>query len=106
MNKIETAIILAKDFQDAKRHDIIKFINELYRLSKTLERLNLIFCNDGLTDKQELKFERTKTKVKLLCDGFGLPCKIENDPRGVAVKLYFPSKFTNSFVSDGWGIIC
>src|SRR5207245_1135966 len=79
----------------------------LCRLATSLNRLNEIACNSGLTERQERRKQNLQTRIKAVLEGAGLVLNhFNNDPRGYAVYLDLPDGCYNSFGGRecGYGI--
>ena len=79
---------------------------EVCRLANSLNRLNEIACNDGLTERQERRKQNLQTRIKAL-ERVGLILNhFNSDPRGYAVYLDLPDGSYNSFGGRecGYGI--
>ena len=80
---------------------------ELCRLANSLNRLNEIACNFGLTERQERRKQNLQTRIKAVLERAGLVLNhFETDPRGYAVYLDLPDGSYNSFGGRecGYGI--
>src|SRR6201988_3984165 len=78
---------------------------ELCRLANSLNRLNEIACNSGLTERQERRKQNLQTRIKAVLESAGLVLNYFNsDPRGYAVYLDLPDGSYNSFGGRGCGI--
>jgi len=80
---------------------------ELCRLANSLNRLNEIACNSGLTERQERRKQNLQTRIKAVLEQTGLVLNhFNNDPRGYAVYLDLPDGYYNSFGGRecGYGI--
>ena len=80
---------------------------ELCRLATSLNRLNEIACNFGLTERQERRKQNLQTWIKALLEQTGLVLNhFNNDPRGYAIYLDLPDGSYNSFGGRecGYGI--
>ncbi len=80
---------------------------ELCRLATSLNRLNEIACNSGLTERQQRRKQNLQTRIKSLLERTGLVLNhFESDPRGYAVYLDLPDGSYNSFGGRecGYGI--
>jgi hypothetical protein len=80
---------------------------ELCRLATSLNRLNEIACNSGLTERLERRKQNLQTRIKALLEQTGLVLNhFESDPRGYAVYLDLPDGSHNSFGGRecGYGI--
>ena len=80
---------------------------ELCRLANSLDRLNEIACNSGLTERQERRKQNLQTRIKTVLKRAGLVLNhFNNDPRGYAVYLDLPDGSYNSFGGreSGYGI--
>jgi hypothetical protein len=80
---------------------------ELCRLANSLNRLNEIACNFGLTERQERRKQNLQTRIKTVLEGAGLVLNhFNSDPRGYAVYLDLPDGSYNSFGGreSGYGI--
>jgi hypothetical protein len=80
---------------------------ELCRLASSLNRLNEIACNLGLTERQERRKKNLQTRIKAVLERAGLVLyHFNNDPRGYAVYLDLPDgsvsdwSFSATFVSQ------
>ncbi len=64
---------------------------ELCRLAISLNRLNEIACNSGLTERQERRKQNLQTRIKAALERTGLVLNhFNSDPRGYAVYLDLP----------------
>jgi hypothetical protein len=71
---------------------------ELCRLATSLNRLNEIACNSGLTERQERRKQNLQTQIKAVLERAGLVLNhFNSDPRGYAVYLDLPDGSYNSF---------
>jgi hypothetical protein len=71
---------------------------ELCRLANSLNRLNEIACNSGLTERQERYKQNLRTRIKAVLERAGLVLNhFNNDPRGYAVYLDLPDGSYNGF---------
>ena len=71
---------------------------ELCRLANSLNRLNEIACNFGLTERQEQRKQNLQTRIEAVLERAGLVLNhFNNDPRGFAVYLDLPDGSCNSF---------
>ena len=80
---------------------------ELCRLANSLNRLNEIACNSGLTERQERRKENLQTRIKAVLESTGLVLNhFNSDPRGYTVYLDLPDGSYNSFGGRqcGYGI--
>jgi hypothetical protein len=92
---------------------------ELCRLATSLNRLNEIACNSGLTERQERRKQnpssrgvckykpRTpQTRIKAVLERAGLVLNhFNSDPRGYAVYLDLPDGSYNSFGGRECGLV-
>src|SRR5207237_1769030 len=70
---------------------------ELCRLTNSLNRLNEIACNSGLTERQERRKQNLQTRIKAALERTGLVLNhFNNDPRDYAVYLDLPDCSYNS----------
>jgi hypothetical protein len=80
---------------------------ELCSLATSLNRLNEIACNSGLTERQERRKQNLQTRIMAVLEGAGLVLNhFNSDPRGYAVYLDLPDGSYNSFAGRdcGYGI--
>ncbi len=80
---------------------------ELCRLANSLNRLNEVACNSGLTERQERRKQNLQTRIKAVLEQAGLVLNhFNNDPRGYTVYLDLPDGSHNSFGGRecGYGI--
>src|SRR5690349_20824466 len=71
---------------------------ELCRLATSLNRLNEITCNSGLTERQERRKQNLQTRIKAVVEHAGLVLNhFNNDPRDYAVHLDLPDCSYSSF---------
>ena len=71
---------------------------ELCRLANSLNCLNEIACNSGLTERQERRKQNLQTRIKAVLERAGLVLNhFESDPRGYAVYLDLPDGSYKSF---------
>ena len=80
---------------------------ELFRLANSLNRLNEIACNSGLTERQERRKQNLQTRIKAALERAGLALNhFNSDPRGYAVYLDLLDGSYNSFGGRecGYGI--
>src|SRR5690348_891368 len=89
------------------RRDAAQDAAELCRLANSLNHLNEIACNDGLTERQERRKQNLQTRIKAVLEQAGLVLNhFNSDPRGYAVYLNLPDGSYNSFGGRecGYGI--
>ena len=80
---------------------------ELCKSANSLNRLNEIACNCGLSERQEQRKQRLQERIKTVLEGAGLILNhFESDPRGYAVYIDLPDGSYNSFGGreNGYGI--
>jgi hypothetical protein len=80
---------------------------ELCKRANSLNRLNEIACNSGLTEQQERRKQNLQTRIKAALERAGLVLNhFNNDPRGYAVYLDLHDGSYNSFGGRecGYGI--
>jgi hypothetical protein len=80
---------------------------ELCRLATSLNRLNEIDCNFGLTERQERRKQNLQTRINSALERAGLVLNhFESDPRGYAVYLDLPDGSYNTLGGreSGYGI--
>ena len=80
---------------------------ELRRLANSLNRLNEIASNSGLTERQERRKQNLQTRIKAVLERAGLVLNhFESDPRGYAVYLDLPDGSYKNFGGRecGYGI--
>ena len=80
---------------------------DLCRLANSLNRLNEIACNCGLTERQERRRQNLQTRINAVLEQAGLVLNhFNSDPRGYAVYLDLPDGSYNSFGGRecGYGI--
>ena len=80
---------------------------ELCRFASSLNRLNEIACNSGLSERQERRKQNLQTRIKAVLQRAGLVLNhFNSDPRGYAVYLDLPDGSYNSFGGRecGYGI--
>src|SRR5258708_16930748 len=80
---------------------------ELCRLANSLNRLNEIACNSGLTERQQRRKQNLQTWIKAALERAGLVLNhFTSDPRGYPVYLDLPDGSYNSFGGRecGYGI--
>jgi hypothetical protein len=80
---------------------------ELCRFATSLNRLNEIACNFGLTERQEQRKQNLQTRIKAALERAGLVLNhFNSDPRGYAVYLDLPDGSYNSLGGPecGYGI--
>jgi hypothetical protein len=71
---------------------------ELCRLANSLNRLNEVANNFGLTERQERRKQNLQSRIKTVLEAAGLVLNhFESDPRGYAVYLDLPDGSYNSF---------
>jgi hypothetical protein len=71
---------------------------ELCKLANSLNRLNEVACNCGLSERQEKRKQNLQRQVKAVLGRAGLVLNhFENDPRGFAVYVDLPDGSYNSF---------
>jgi hypothetical protein len=86
--KTQEAIVSAYIVSIGKRtpHDAAQDAAELCRLANSLNRLNEIACNVGLTGRQERRKQNLQTRIKAVLEQAGLVLNhFNNDSRGYAV---------------------
>jgi hypothetical protein len=77
------------------------------RLANSLNRLNELACNSGLSERQERRKQKLQERIKTVLDRAGLSLNhFESDPRGYAVYIDLPDGSYNSFGGreTGYGI--
>ena len=80
--------------------DAAQDATELCRFASSLNRLNEIACNYGLSERQVRRKQNLRTRIKTVVELAGLVLNhFNNDPRGYAVYLDLPDGSYNSF---GW----
>jgi len=80
---------------------------ELCKSANSLNRLNEIACNCGLSERQEQRRQNLQTRIKAVLERAGLVLNhFESDPRGYAVYIDLPDGSYNSFGGreNGYGI--
>jgi hypothetical protein len=80
---------------------------ELCKSANSLNRLNEIACNSGLSERQEQRKQKLQQQIKTVLDRAGLVLNhFETDPRGYAVYIDLPDGSYNSFGGreNGYGI--
>ena len=80
---------------------------ELCKSANSLNRLNEIACNCGLSERQERRKQKLQERIKTVLERAGLILNhFENDPRGYAVYIDLPDGSYNSFGGreNGYGI--
>jgi len=80
---------------------------ELCKLANSLNRLNEIACNCGLTERQERRKQNLQTRIRAVLEQAGLVLNhFNSDPRGYVVYLDLPDGSYNSFGGRecGYGI--
>jgi hypothetical protein len=107
--KTQEAVLSAYIATVGKRtpHEAANDATELCQLADSLNRLNEIACNCGLSERQERRKQKLQEGVKTVLDRTGLILNhFESDPRGYAVYLDLPDGFYNSFGGreHGYGI--
>ena len=98
--KTQEAVLSAYIASVGKRtpHAAAQDAAELCRLANSLNRLNEIACNFGLTERQERRNQNLQTRIKAVLERAGLVLNhFNNDPRGYAVFLDLPDGSYNSF---------
>jgi hypothetical protein len=90
--------------ENEHRAKLLKTPLNCARLVTSLNRLNEITCNSGLTERRK---QDLQTRIKAVLEGTGLVLNhFNNDPRGYAVYLDLPDGSYNSFGGRecGYGI--
>jgi hypothetical protein len=105
----QEAIVSAYIVSIGKRtpRDAAQDAAELCRFANSLNRLNEIACNFGLTERQERRKQHLQTRIKTVLERAGLVLNhFNSDPRGYAVYLDLPDGSYNSFGGreSGYGI--
>src|SRR5437870_2457438 len=88
-------------------HEAAHDAADLCRLANSLNRLNEIACNCGLSERQEQRQQQLQERIKAVLDRAGLILNhFESDPRGYAVYIDLPDGSYNSFGGreNGYGI--
>jgi hypothetical protein len=88
-------------------HEAAQDAIELCKSANSLNRLNEIACNFGLTERQERRRQNLQNRIKAVLEHTGLALNhFESDPRGYAVYLDLPDGSYNSFGGEecGYGI--
>ena len=99
-NNTQEAVLSAYIASIGKRtpREVAQDAAELCRLVNSLNRLNEIACNCGLTERQERRKQNLQTRIKTVLEGAGLVLNhFNSDPRGYAVYLDLPDGSYNSF---------
>jgi hypothetical protein len=82
--------------------DCLEIIQRLHKWERRLSTINTHQCNRELT-QWEIKIQETsKEKVKSICEDLGVKVRFNQDPRGCAIKLYYPSGRYNSLDGESW----
>jgi hypothetical protein len=88
--------------------DIEVFVDRLHRYETTLHRISEIFCSVELTDKQTKRLEekelRIENKVAGIAELLRFPVHTQGDPRGGTIRFTLPSKRSNNWDRETWGI--
>ena len=111
--------------QKITRPEMINILNKLHRYETTLHRINENDCNGHprmKTEYREGKMYRfevediawvkrdekkeisIQNKVKTIADKLGFMVQFNGDPRGGAIQFTLPSKKSNSWNNEVWGI--
>jgi hypothetical protein len=78
-------------------HEAAQDAAELCRFANSLNCLNEIACNSGLTERQERRKQNLQTRIKAVLERAGLVLNhFNSDPRGYAVYLDLPDGSYNS----------
>ena len=88
--------------------DIELFVDRLHRYETTLHRISEIFCSVELTEKQtkrlEEKEKRIEQKVQDIAELLRFKVHTQGDPRGGTIRFNLPSKRSNNWDNETWGI--
>lgn len=109
--------ILATELNGGHRgaHLIAQDALRLLKLGRRAATLSVRLCNgEGWQrygvwdDTDEARYERTRERILRECNGiaahYNATCTLGGDPRGYVLKVQLPSKRSNTFGNDGWGV--
>lgn len=86
----------------ASRLEII--LDSLHRAEATMHRIAETACMRELTRAEEKRDENTEKRVKKLAEELGFEVRFNGDPRGGAIRFVLPSKRSNGWDGETWGI--
>ena len=84
--------------------DLTEILNKLWNCEMKLKRLAEDDCNRGLTDKEIKERFKIEEEVKEMINQLGFSGYINNDPRGLAIRIILPSGESNMFDGETWGL--
>ena len=96
VNELETSDISYLEIKDS--------LEELISLNSSLNRLNELACNIGLTTSQEKRLERLESEAIEIIEDLGFRGDTQRDPRGDAILVYLPSGKFNSWDGESYRI--
>jgi hypothetical protein len=103
-DKLELVAVLTREL-DQPVGAVVELAQSLIRLGVKHGGLACALCN-GVIDQDEYARRQGKIRDKLtaLLGGSGIGVEFGGDPRGYTVKLQLPSKRSNTWGDDGYGI--
>lgn len=93
-----------KEAPHIKAGRMMEILDRLHRYEATLSRIGIAGCNRDLTAQEIKKEASTEVKVQEIMKELGFTAKTGGDPRGYMIRIYLPSKRSNSFDGESWRI--
>lgn len=88
--------------------DIEKLCNTLHRYETSLHRINEIYCNDMVSEKELIRIQKRESNieknVRLIASILNFKVSFNGDPRGYAIRFELPDKSYNNFDGLTWCI--
>ena len=87
-------------------HQALAVAGTLRRYARTLSRLAVRECNDGLTAQEQARKTRTQRNAAAFAALYDMAVKVDGDPRGYVLKVLLPTGLYNTMggASEGWGV--
>ena len=103
--QLESLLVLSKEFASLELSNYIlaDTLLKLKKLSKTIDKYNVIACERTLTESEAKAQDRAEAKAHKIGEEV-LKCKVYicSDARGLPIGLYLPSGRYNSFDGETW----
>lgn len=103
--RLEFVAALSRELPNHSIRSVLELAKTAMRQGATYGRLAVALCN-GEIDQPEYdkRTERIEQRLNKLLGVLGIEANYGGDPRGYTVKLVFPSRRSNTFGGDGWGV--
>lgn len=79
-------------------------LDTLHRYETALHHLSERECNIGLTEKEQRREQSIENKVRAIAEDLGFKVNFNGDPRGGAIRFILPTKESNGWDGETWGI--